>query len=133
MSDGDLNTKEFVLIQIQRNIVSLYKNYIVLSEELKREHDVFLKKIENQLPKEYINDIDYFDSERYNYLRKRILDMGNELNRDLEKYFEMINVELDKDSLNSHHTERLNRLINNSKSSQVSSTQGKLKVKGKLI
>ena len=133
MSDGDLNTKEFVLIKMQRNVVNLYKNYIVLAEELKREHDVFLKKIENQLPQEYINDIDYFDSERYNYLRKRILDMGNELNRDLEKYFDMINIELDKDSLNQQHSERLNKLLKNSKSSQVTSKEGKLKVKGKLI
>ena len=131
--ENNNSTKEFVLSQIQRNIVSFYKDYIILAEELKREHSVFLKKIEKHVPEEYIKDVDYFDSNRYNYLRKRVLDLGNELNRDLERYFELLNVELNHEALDEAQKLRLGKLMAMSKSFQATPEGNKLKVKGKIL
>ena len=131
--ENNNSTKEFVLSQIQRNIVSFYKNYIILAEELKREHSIFLKKIEKHVPEEYIKDVDYFDSNRHTYLRKRILDMGNELNRDLEKYFDLIDVSLNEEALSKIQNDNIKSLISSSKKATVSATEKGYKVKGKLL
>ena len=133
MSEKDSNLKEFALVQVKRNITNLYKNYIILAEELQKDHDIFLKKIEKHVPAEYIKDVDYFDSNRYNYLRKRILDMGNELNRDLEKYFDLIDVSLNEEALRKIKSENIKKLVTSSKKASVSASEKGYKVKGKLL
>ena len=133
VSEKDSNLKEFALVQVKRNITNLYKNYIILAEELQKDHDIFLKKIEKHVPAEYIKDVDYFDSNRYNYLRKRILDMGNELNRDLEKYFDLIDVSLNEEALRKIKSENIKKLVTSSKKASVSASEKGYKVKGKLL
>tara|TARA_Y100001938_G_scaffold51883_1_gene72466 strand:- start:839 stop:1240 length:402 start_codon:yes stop_codon:yes gene_type:complete len=133
VSEKDSNLKEFALVQVKRNITNLYKNYIILAEELQKDHDIFLKKIEKHVPTEYIKDVDYFDSNRYNYLRKRILDMGNELNRDLEKYFDLIDVSLNEEALRKIKSENIKKLVTSSKKASVSASEKGYKVKGKLL
>tara|TARA_Y100000766_G_C18912310_1_gene609020 strand:+ start:4083 stop:4520 length:438 start_codon:yes stop_codon:yes gene_type:complete len=133
VSEKDSKLKEFALIQLKRNITNLYKNYIILAEELQKDHDIFLKKIEKHVPAEYIKDVDYFDSNRYTYLRKRILDMGNELNRDLEKYFDLIDVSLNEEALSKIQNDNIKSLISSSKKATVSATEKGYKVKGKLL
>jgi len=133
MSEG-IHLKEFVLFQLQRNIVNLYKSYIILSEDLHREHQVFLKKLEDSgVSKELIKKLDYFDDSKYTYIRKRVLDLGNEINRDLEKYFNLLNVDLNKDELHQVQKDRLNSLIELNKTTQITPHKTGLKVKGKII
>ncbi len=48
MDDKDVNLKEFVLFQLQRNIINLYKRYITLTEDLHHEHTTFLNKLEKE-------------------------------------------------------------------------------------
>ena len=133
MSEKDSNLKEFAIVQVKRNITNLYKNYIILAEELQKDHDIFLKKIEKHVPAEYIKDVDYFESNRYNYLRKRILDMGNELNRDLEKYFDLIDVSLNEEALRKIKSENIKKLVTSSKKASVSASEKGYKGKGKLL
>lgn len=134
MDDKDVNLKEFVLFQLQRNIINLYKRYITLTEDLHHEHTTFLKKLEKEgVSKDLIKKLDYFDNERYTYMRKRILDIGNEVNRDLNKYFELINLNLDEQKLNETQQIRLGNLIKHSKNTRIVSENSKIKVKGKII
>jgi hypothetical protein len=81
----DSKIKEFVLFQISRNIVILYKRYINLLEDLQEEHINMLNKLNSKVDLETLKNVDYFDENKYNYLRKRILDLGNETIREIDK------------------------------------------------
>ena len=55
-------------------------------EDLKNEHDSNFNKLRDSLPEEYqpiLNQADYFDDDKMQHLRKRILDVGNESLRNI--------------------------------------------------
>lgn len=71
----------------------LFKSFLVLIEDLYQDHLINFSKLRKALPKEHedlIDQADYFDQHKMQYLRKKILDMGNESIRetsnDLESF-----------------------------------------------
>lgn len=86
--------KEYILFQIHRNIVSLYKRYLNMIEDLQEEHLNMLNKLNKKNDAEFLKNVDYFDENKYNYLRKRILDLGNETIREIEKNFDFLNLDI---------------------------------------
>lgn len=77
---------------VDRHIINLYKRYINLIEDLRLDHSVFIKKVEKKTSKEFVEKIDYFDEVKYNYIRKKILDLGNEGIRDIDKFVELMDI-----------------------------------------
>jgi hypothetical protein len=74
-----------------KNTKVLFKSFLILIEDLHQDHIINFKKLRDALPKEYhalLNQADYFDQYKLQYLRKKILDMGNESIRDTENTFE---------------------------------------------
>jgi hypothetical protein len=96
MEKGSSNDrfKEYLVFQIHRNIVNLYKRQLSILEDLRVDHEAMLSKLKTKLPKDFIYDINYMDKERYSYLRKKILDSGNEAIRDFEKSVENLEINL---------------------------------------
>ena len=92
--ETDPKLKEFLLFQIHRNITSLYKRYLNLIEDIQEEHINMLNKLNNKIDQETWKNLDYFDDNKYNYLRKKILDLGNETSREIIKNFDLLNVEI---------------------------------------
>jgi hypothetical protein len=92
--ETDPKLKEFLLFQVHRNIISLYKRYLNLIEDIQEEHINMLNKLNNKIDQETLKNIDYFDNNKYNYLRKKILDLGNETSREIIKNFDLLNVEI---------------------------------------
>jgi hypothetical protein len=88
--DTDPKLKEFILFQINRNIILLYKRYLNLIEDLQEEHVNMLNKLNRKVDLETLKNVDYFDENRYNYLRKKILDLGNETLREIDKTLEFL-------------------------------------------
>lgn len=86
--------KEYILFQINRNIKNLYKRYLNLIEDLQQEHVVMLNKLSSKIDKETLKSVDYFDENKYNYTRKKILDLGNEIFREIEKNFDFLNIKI---------------------------------------
>ena len=86
--------KDYLRFQYQRIIVSLYKRQLETLEDLRQEHKEFLNKIKDKILQEELNKIDYFNDQKYNLLRKRILDSGNEVIRDFEKNIENLDIGL---------------------------------------
>lgn len=126
--------KEFVLLQLQRSITNLYKKFIISAEDLKFEHEQFTKKlIQSGVSPELVKKLDYFDEDKYNHIRKNILDVGNEMNRDLENHFKMINLSLNETEIKNSADEKIKKALSHSKSASVKSTKTGFKVKGKLI
>lgn len=77
----DDKAADILNFQVKRDIVSLYKRFLMMVEDLRTEHSSMLHKIEEQVPSEYhkvIKMCDYFNDEKFTQLRKRILDSGNE-------------------------------------------------------
>lgn len=79
--------KEMLSRKSSKTTSQLFKNYLMLVEDLKFEHDKFLKKIKLEIPSEYhnvIDNADSFDEEKMSRIRKRVLDLGNEAIRSFE-------------------------------------------------
>lgn len=71
----------------KKNIKNLFKSYLVLIEDLQQEHQIHFNKLKSNMPSALgpiIEQADYFDESKLKYLRKKILDMGNEVMRDYD-------------------------------------------------
>ena len=88
--NNDNKVKDYVSFQIHKSLVDLYKRYLNLIEDLQEDHKSMLDKLSNKIDKNILENVDYFDNNRYNYLRKKILDIGNNAIREIEKNFEFI-------------------------------------------
>ena len=69
-----------------KNTTILFKGFIHLVEDLKNENDSHFSKLMDALPEEYhdlLAQANYFDDDKMQHLRKRILDIGNESLRNI--------------------------------------------------
>lgn len=76
-----MNAKESLSKKSSKSISQLFKQYLMLIEDLKFEHEQQVNKIKQTIPKEYHGYIDasnYFTEAKMAWLRKRVLDIGNE-------------------------------------------------------
>jgi len=67
-------------------ISRLFKMMLMMVEDMKRDHDFHYDKLYDNIPKEYhkiINTANHFTPQKVNWIRKRILDVGNESIRNL--------------------------------------------------
>tara|TARA_B100000676_G_C18089777_1_gene858512 strand:- start:775 stop:1059 length:285 start_codon:yes stop_codon:yes gene_type:complete len=92
--DNSEKIKQVVLFQTNRSIVNFYKKHLTMIEDLKREHQSMLKKVEKKTSKEFSESIDTFDDDKYNYLRKKTLDSGNDIIRELESNLEKLDIRI---------------------------------------
>ena len=86
----NLKLKDLLAFQINRNIINLYKRYLNLLEDLQEEHVNMLNKLNKKVDLETLKNVDYFDENKYNYIRNRILDLGNDTYREIEKTLEFL-------------------------------------------
>ena len=86
----NLKLKDLLSFQIHRNIVNLYKRYLNLIEDLQEEHVNMLNKLNKKVDLETLKNVDYFDENKYNYIRKKILDLGNETAREIDKTLDFL-------------------------------------------
>lgn len=94
MESNEDKLKSFVHFQIQRNVIALYKKYINLIEDMQEDHINMLNKLNSKVDLQTLKNVDYFDENKYNYIRKKILDSGNEAVREIERNLEKLNFTL---------------------------------------
>jgi hypothetical protein len=94
MESNEDKLKSFVHFQIQRNVIALYKKYINLIEDMQEDHINMLNKLNSKVDLQTLKNVDYFDENKYNYIRKKILDSGNETIREIERNLEKLNFTL---------------------------------------
>tara|TARA_B100000519_G_scaffold36878_1_gene26780 strand:+ start:4824 stop:5132 length:309 start_codon:yes stop_codon:yes gene_type:complete len=92
--------KEYIIFQFRRNIINFYKNQLNIIEDLREDHKQFVHKVSTVAPKDHIKNMDYFDVDKYNYIRKKILDGGNEIVREFEKAFSLLDVDIKEEGKN---------------------------------
>ena len=74
-----------------KNTKVLFKSFLILIEDLNDDHLRNFEKLRRAIPKEYhaiLDQADYFDQKKLHYLRKKILDLGNDSIRTTEDSFE---------------------------------------------
>ena len=80
-----LSKEEIKQFQVRRNIISLYKAFLVMLEDLEEEHIQHFGKLYEAF-KNYritIEQADYFTEDKMSYLRKKVLDAGNDCLRNV--------------------------------------------------
>lgn len=88
--------KDVVLFQLRRNIIVFYKKYLSILEDVGKDHSIFKDKVSAHIPEELLDNMDYLTPDKYNYIRKKILDGGNEIYRELESMLEKVDFSLKK-------------------------------------
>jgi hypothetical protein len=87
-----MEAKEFLSDRVNGSTKNLFKSFLVLIEDLHADNQIAFSKLKRNLPEheKLIDQANYFDEEKMQYLRKKILDIGNESirgsNSDLEKF-----------------------------------------------
>ena len=93
--DYSVNPKEVLRFQIDRNVRLLFRDQLMMLEDLALEHDAALDALVKALPPElqkYVDLADYLTPDRAQQIRKRILDRGNDClrsNEEILKAFEI--------------------------------------------
>ena len=68
-------------------ISRLFKLMLMMVEDMKMDHDFHYEKLYEHIPEEYhpiIGTANHFTPEKVNWIRKRILDVGNESIRNFD-------------------------------------------------
>ncbi len=71
-------------LTIERHIVNLFKECLMIVEQLAEEHDEAMEKLYQALPDEYrayVTLADHFTEEKYDRIRRAILQRGNDCKR----------------------------------------------------
>lgn len=86
--------KELLEFQINRNIINLYKSFLIALEDMHDQHAANFNKLKTALPenKDLIDQADYWDDDRMDFLRKRVLDQGNDAKREILGQLEKFNL-----------------------------------------
>jgi len=89
-----MEAKALLSEKVARNTKGLFKNFLILMEDLYTEHQIAFGKLKKNLPDELplLDQADYFDKDKLQYLRKKILDMGNETVRESSTNFEKFTI-----------------------------------------
>ena len=86
-----MDAKKILNDASDKEISGLFKMMLIMAEDMKKDHDFHYQKLYETIPKKYhpvIQTADHFTSEKLSWIRKRILDYGNESKRNMEKEIE---------------------------------------------
>lgn len=90
-----MNAKKILNESSDKEIKSLFKTMLMLVEDMRKDHIFHYEKLYQEIPKKYhsvIKTADHFTPEKLAWIRKRILDHGNESARNMQKEIENFKV-----------------------------------------
>jgi len=96
-----MNTPENNLITVftHKEITLLYKTFLEVVEDLQNDNKIMLAKVAEKSGAEFAQTINFFTPEKYEQLRKRILDQGNECSRRRSAFLEFFDFMINKDKV----------------------------------
>lgn len=80
-----LTEEEIKNFQVRRSVISLYKFFLIMLEDLEEEHAGHFEKLYEKFSDntDIIKQADYLTDDKMSYLRKKVLDAGNDCIRNL--------------------------------------------------
>lgn len=88
----DNKAEELFNFQLDRDVTSLCKTYLIMLEDMKECHDQMVQKLEKFVDLEVLEAADFFDGEKFTHLRKRILDASGDSKRNIQKNLENFSI-----------------------------------------
>jgi|TARA_R100000479_G_scaffold126792_1_gene65971 glucan phosphorylase len=82
-----MNAKKKLSQESNSQISSLFKMMLMMVEDMKKDHDFHYDKLYDNIPEDYhaiINTANHFTDQKVAWIRKRILDLGNESIRNFD-------------------------------------------------
>lgn len=89
-----MDAQDFLAERSDRALRTLFKGFLKILEDVRREHEINFDKLRGSLPDDVdlIDMADYFDDERFQAYRKKVLDLGNEMLREYQSELENFKV-----------------------------------------
>ena len=94
MIDNDI-----ISIQVEREIVRLYKSFLAILEQTKVDHKIMTNKINKYTSPDFAENIDYLTKERQEATRKLVLDNGNDSARSISAFLNMFDFKLNEEKV----------------------------------
>lgn len=91
-----MNAKKNLNRKSVDEVSSLFKMMLIMVEDMKKDHDFHYQKLYEAIPEKYhsvIKTADHFTPDKVSWIRKRILDFGNESLRNVQNEIENYKVE----------------------------------------
>jgi hypothetical protein len=90
--------RELLEFQVLRTITNLYKSFLNTIEGLSEDHKNQFDKLKKSIPEseDILSQAEYLDEAQLNFLRKKILDSGNDARRELFSYMENFDIKFKK-------------------------------------
>jgi hypothetical protein len=82
-----MDAKKSLSKSSNEEVSSLFKMMLLMVEDMKQDHNFHYNKLYENIPQQYhpiINAANHFTEEKVSWIRKRILDYGNESIRNLQ-------------------------------------------------
>ena len=80
----DAREKELLESQLKRLITRVFKDALVVLEDIRQDHLSVVHKIQGQFPPEFVGQFNYLDLGKYSRHRKKVLDAGNDALREMQ-------------------------------------------------
>tara|TARA_R110000772_G_scaffold165269_2_gene276566 strand:- start:247 stop:534 length:288 start_codon:yes stop_codon:yes gene_type:complete len=90
-----MDAKKILNDSSDKEIKSLFKTMLLLLEDMRQDHIFHYQKLYDEIPEEYhsvIRAADHFTPDKLAWIRKRILDHGNDSVRNMQKEIENFKV-----------------------------------------
>lgn len=89
-----MKPQDFFSKKYKSSVTHLFKDFIAILEDLKEDHSDNFDKLYKSLPEEgqLIEMADYFDDSKFERLRKRVLDIGNDCIRSMDSDIDKLEI-----------------------------------------
>jgi len=87
-----------ITIFTHKEITLLYKTFLEVIEDLRGDTEIMLSKVASKDP-QFAKDINFFTPAKYEQLRKRVLDQGNECFRRLAAFLDFFDFIINKEKV----------------------------------
>jgi len=95
-----------ITIQTHKEITRLYKSFLELIEDIRHDHNAMLQKVESRCGKEASQELNYLDQSKYEQLRKKVLDSGNECARQMINFLDFYDFTINSQKLEAAASQR---------------------------
>jgi hypothetical protein len=75
-----------IVVMTDKEVTKLYKTLLEIIEDLRRDHEIMMAKVAKKTDPSFSEDIDFFTPQKYEQIRKRVLDAGNECGRSITHF-----------------------------------------------
>lgn len=100
-----------ISVMTNKEITRLYKTLLEIIEDLQKDHQIMLAKISDKNGKEFSEAVNYFTQAKYEQIRKRILDSGNECDRNLLNFLSFFDSTINVQRVNEAAQHDASRII----------------------